>query len=135
MTEMNEMPPKKYARISDAAGEVSWQLMLYKDEPNEDLRRKATAEAIRICEALKLAHEVVATDGGATAADEQLFGQAVKRRLIEGRPQVAPVVTRVIELLPEICKTLSMDRLTAEEAQFLQSEFAALSLILQDRGL
>jgi hypothetical protein len=140
MTGMAQAPetderPHLDLRLSDAAANASWQFMLYKEDPTDEKRVRATTEATRVCDALELARNVVVSDATDQGSGGQLVGQAVKRRLIEHRSEVEPVVVRIVELLPNIRKTLSVRTLSAHEVQFLQSEFAAVSLVLQDRGL
>jgi len=126
------LPLARAGLLSEAAANVSWQFMLLKDEPSDRLERLAHTEATRVCTALEEAEKVVTTS--AETERGQQLGQATTRRLIEDRQKMQPILTRILEFLPSIRDTLEAQKLTREQAQFLQGEFAALSLVLQDRG-
>jgi hypothetical protein len=130
----HSQPLRKTGLLSEAAANVSWQFMLLKDEPSDERHRAAQIEANRVCKALEAASEVV-NASAEKPTNEQLFGQGTKRRLIEDRQTIGPVVTRIVEFLPKIRQTVDLAALSRDQTQFLQSEFAALSLVLQDRDL
>lgn len=123
------------ARISEIAANVSWQLMVGTDEGNEALRRDALSDGIRVCDVLEAARDVIADHTLSTQLIDQPIGQAVKRRLIDSSAEVEPIFSEIGKVLPQVRKLLSSQTISADEVRFLQREFAALSITLQERGL
>jgi hypothetical protein len=119
-------------RLSDDAANVSWQFMLLKEEPT--LREATRCEALRVCDALEIARDVV-TNEAPVSEDLGHIGRDTKRRLIEDRQVVGPVMDRIVKLLPSVRSALAFEEYSIKQIEFLQNEFASLSLVLQDRGL
>lgn len=122
------------ARLSDMASDVSWELMLYRSQPSDARWNAIQEKATRLCGNLSAAENVLAKPTNRLGSPKAL-DPSVKRRLLEERSSLEPMLSKLTKFLPKIQGVLAARTLSDQDSRFLQSEFASLGIILQDREL
>jgi hypothetical protein len=122
------------ARLSDMASDVSWELMLYRSQPSEARWNAIQGKASHLCGKLSAAENVL-TEPMNSSVSPKTLDPSVKRRLLEERRSLEPMLTKLTKFLPKIQLVLAARTLSDQDSRFLQSEFASLGIILQDREL